>query len=148
METIPPIQIFNVSGVDVPINEHDALFILKSIETHQDCQFESVELVYVPEDEIIRINQEYLNRDYVTDIISFRLDDEESNQSAIEGMLYCCAPRIREQAEEFNQSEENEFLRILIHGLIHLIGYDDQTEEEKKEMTRLEDYFLDAFHAR
>lgn len=144
MDTFSPIEIFNTSGIEIPINESDAIFILTQIQNTQNGMYESVELVYVDETEITRINNEYLNHDYVTDIITFRLDDGIDN-SAIEGTIYCCAQRISEQASEFNQTIKDEFLRVMIHGFIHLLGYNDQTEEEKKEMTKMEDYFLEMY---
>lgn len=135
------IEIFNESGIPISITDTDAAFLISSISNHQNCQYEFVEVVYVDETEIVRVNAEFLKRDYVTDIISFRYDDDTTNQ-AIEGTLYCCAQRITEQANEFADSTRQEFLRVLIHGLIHLIGYDDGTPEEKQEMTKLEDHFL------
>jgi rRNA maturation RNase YbeY len=142
MEGIHPIQLFNTSGIEIPIMETDAIFLLDAVSKHFEVDFELVEVVYVDEAEIQRINTEYLNHEYVTDIITFRLDEQQAD-SAIEGTIYCCAQRIFEQAEEFDQQPRTEFLRVLIHGLIHLNGYNDQTPEEKKEMTRLEDHFLD-----
>ncbi|HBQ58395.1 MAG TPA: rRNA maturation RNase YbeY, partial [Balneolaceae bacterium] len=113
------------------------------MEQHESAKFELVELVYVSEDEIVRINKEHLDRDYVTDIISFRYDDDEDSgdNTAIEGTLFCCAPRIKEQAEDFGETADREFKRILIHGLLHLIGYDDRSEAEKKRMTELENTY-------
>lgn len=141
MDNLPPIKIFNTSGIEIPINKSDAIFILTQIQNTQNSMYESVELVYVDETEITRINNEYLNHDYVTDIITFRLDDGIDN-TAIEGTMYCCAQRIIEQASEFNQLIKDEFLRVMIHGFIHLLGYNDQTADEKKEMTKMEDFFL------
>lgn len=136
-----PLQIFNTSGLDLPFKNDEAAFLLDLISKDQKSIFSFVELVYVDEAEISRINKEFLERDYVTDIISFRYDEDESNQE-IEGTLYCCAQRIAEQAKEFADSEKQEFLRVFVHGLIHLLGYDDQTQEEKSEMTRLENKYL------
>ena len=136
-----PLQLFNTSGLDLPFKESEAAFLLDTITSHQQVQFTFVEVVFVDELEIVRINKEFLERDYITDIISFRYDEDDSNKE-IEGTLYCCAPRISEQASEFNQPAEREFLRIIIHGLLHLCGYEDGTPDEKKEMTRLEDHFL------
>lgn len=136
-----PLQIFNTSGLDLPFKNDEAAFLLDLISKDQKSIFSFVELVYVDEAEISRINKEFLERDYVTDIISFRYDEDESNQE-IEGTLYCCAQRIAEQAKEFADSEKQEFLRVFVHGLIHLLGYDDQTPEEKSEMTRLENKYL------
>ncbi len=135
------LQIFNEANFPLPFEELEAVKLLQLISKDQQCGFSFVEVAYVGEDEIIKVNKEFLSRDYVTDIISFRYDEDESNQ-AIEGTLYCCAPRIEEQAHELGEQLEKEFLRVFVHGLIHLIGYDDQTEGEKAEMTRLEDKFL------
>jgi rRNA maturation RNase YbeY len=140
-----PLQIFNTTSIDLPCKEINLRKVFEFVIKHEQVQFELVETAYVDEQEIIRINKEFLKRDYVTDIISFRYDEDESNNN-IEGTLYCCLPRIIDQAKEFNQSPEKECLRILIHGLLHLIGYDDQSDSEKKEMTRLEDLYLSMFY--
>ncbi|MBO6793459.1 MAG: rRNA maturation RNase YbeY [Balneolaceae bacterium] len=141
MEDLHPIHLFNTSGIEIPISESDAIFLLEAVSNHFEVDFELVEVVYVDEAEIKRINNEYLSHDYVTDIITFRLDEQQSD-SDIEGTIYCCAQRIAEQAKEFDQKSKTEFQRVLVHGLIHLNGYDDQTPEEKQEMTRLENHFL------
>ncbi|MEX0722906.1 MAG: rRNA maturation RNase YbeY [Gracilimonas sp.] len=138
------LQIFNESDENVPLQQSEGSSILDLISEQEEAIFEMVELVYVDEQEIIRINKEHLDRDYITDIISFRYDDgqENSNNTAIEGTLFCCAPRIIEQAAEFKQAKEEEFRRIFIHGLLHLIGYEDDSEAKKKEMTDLENKYL------
>lgn len=135
------LQVFNESGIEIPIQDKEAEALLSQIAKEEKCGFSFVELVYVNEPEIVRINKEHLDRDYVTDIISFRYDEEESNQH-IEGTLFCCAPRIKEQAIELGETVRKEFLRIFIHGVLHLIGYDDATENEKKQMSALEDKYL------
>lgn len=145
METgTPTLQIFNESEAEVPLSPTQADLILETISNHETARFEMVELVYVDEDEIVRINKEHLDRDYVTDIISFRYDDgaESQDNDAIEGTLYCCASRIIEQSEEFNEPAEREFKRIFIHGLLHLIGYEDDSKSKKEEMTKLENNYL------
>lgn len=141
----PTLQIFNESLVKIPLDQSSAQSLLSLIEEHEQVSFRFVELVYVDEDEIVRINKDHLDRDYVTDIISFRYDEDPESENDIEGTLYCCAPRILEQAEEFEEPADKEFKRILIHGLLHLIGYDDQTNGEKNTMTALEDKYLDLF---
>lgn len=140
-----PLQIFNTTSLDVPCKEIDCRKIFEFVAKHEEVNFEMVEMAYVDEEEIVRINKEFLQKDYVTDIISFRYDEEKSNTN-IEGTLYCCLPRIIDQAKEFGQTSDKECLRILIHGLLHLIGYNDESEPEKKEMTRLEDLYLSMFY--
>ena len=145
----PKLEIFNPTGYSLPFNESELLACLHQIESRESVRFRNVEIVFTDEDGIVDINSEYLGRDYVTDIISFRLDDEnhdngiDSNQS-IEGTLYCCAPRIEEQSAEFEADTKTEFLRIIIHGLLHLTGYDDQTESDKEKMTSLENHYLQS----
>lgn len=138
----PDIQIFNETDMDIPLSTSTFETVVSSLSKSEDCSFQFVEVVYVDEEEIVRINKEHLEHNYVTDIITFRYDDSAAN-SAIEGTLFCCAPRIREQAKEFNESPEEEFLRIYIHGLLHLAGYEDKTDEQKQQMTAREDFYLD-----
>jgi len=135
------IEIFNQSGQPLPLSESDTQHIVSAVMVHEKCAFRLVEIVYVDENEIIRINKQYLDRDYVTDIISFRYDESADNDR-IEGTLYCCAPRIREQSLEFGEPVKREFFRILIHGLLHLVGYEDQPEEEKDKMRARENFYL------
>lgn len=136
-----PIQVFNQTELKLPFLEKEAFLLEHFLSEKEQVAFEFVEIVFVDETEIVRVNTEFLERDYVTDIISFRYDEDVSNQN-IEGTLYCCASRILEQSSEFETTPKKEFLRIIAHGLIHLIGYDDQTPSEKLEMTQLEDQLL------
>lgn len=140
-DTRPDIQIFNQTDLSLPLKEETYFELASSISKNEDVGFSFVEVVYVDEDEIIHINKEHLDRDYVTDIITFRYDDS-SDKDAIEGTMFCCAPRIFEQAKEFGETSEKEFLRIYIHGLLHLVGYEDKSESAKKEMTSKEDTYL------
>lgn len=137
----------NPSRFNLPVNQDILEEILHLIEAGENVTFQLVELVYVDEEEIVKINQKYLARDYVTDIISFNYDDEDettdSSKKKIEGTLYCCAPRIEEQSREIESDPELEFYRIFVHGLLHLAGYNDSSPEEKETMTRLENHYLE-----
>jgi len=136
------LEVFNPSELPLPFDEADIHSAMSEIEKNEEISYQAVEIVFVDEPGIVEINKEHLQRDYITDIITFRYDEDPSNQH-IEGTLYCCAPRISEQSKEFEASESTEFLRVMIHGLIHLIGYDDQTEADKNRMTELENLYLD-----
>lgn len=136
-----PLEIFNTSGLELPFSDSDAAFLLDKISEEQNVAFSFVEVVFVDESEILRVNNEHLQHNYVTDIITFRYDDDETKLE-IEGTLYCCAPRIIEQASEFKQLPKIEFLRIIVHGLLHLCGYEDDSTSKKEEMTSLENHFL------
>lgn len=138
----PDIQVFNQTNHSLPLEKSIFQDLALSISDRESASFRFIEIVYVDEDLIVRINKEYLDRDYITDIITFRYDESEG-KSEIEGTIFCCAPRIAEQAEEFNEPTEREFLRVYIHGLLHLMGYDDQTDEDKKQMRAKEDEYID-----
>lgn len=138
----PDIQLFNKSGKELPIDLDTIQFAISILTNHESCEFSILEVVYVDENEIVEINREYLDRDYVTDIISFRYDEDSDNNN-IEGTLFCCAQRIYEQAIEYNEDAGMEFKRILIHGLLHLCGYEDDSPAAKKEMTQRENYYLE-----
>lgn len=135
------IQVFNETSFDLPLDQSTYEKLASTIAKKEQCSFKFIELVYVDEDEIVRINKEHLDRDYVTDIITFRYDNSDSS---IEGTLFCCAPRIIEQSEELGESIKREFLRIYIHGLLHLVGYEDQSKSGKEQMTALEDHYLET----
>lgn len=135
------LHLFNPSGFKLPVKKNKLQSLLKLIELNESAKFSLIELVFVDEEEIVKLNKKYLNRDYVTDIITFRYDEEYSNLS-IEGTLYCCASRIDEQAEEYNSTRKEEFYRVYIHGLLHLIGYTDQDEIQQAEMRKKEDFYL------
>lgn len=135
------IQLFNKTNLALPVEQVHLKQVVQHIEKQESCNFSLVEVVFVDDSGIVEINKKYLDRDYITDIISFRYDESEQND-AIEGTLYCCAPRIYEQAEELNEEVQTEFLRIVIHGLLHLVGYKDSTPSQKKRMTSLENSYL------
>lgn len=139
------LSVNNPSEYDLPVTQECLEELLHLIETGEDIKFQLVELVYVDEEGIVEINKKYLERDYVTDIISFNYEDEPSDsiEKGIEGTLYCCAPRIAEQSDEVESNPEQEFYRIFIHGLLHLAGYNDSSPEEKETMTRLENHYLE-----
>ncbi|PAU95506.1 rRNA maturation RNase YbeY [Aliifodinibius salipaludis] len=140
-DEFPDIQVFNQTSLSIPLEQPFYQAVAKQLSDEEKCSFNFVEVVYVDEEKIVQINSEHLNRDYITDIITFRYDDTNHNHD-IEGTMFCCGPRIVEQAQEFNESNKREFLRIYIHGLLHLAGYEDQSEKEKEQMSQKEEFYL------
>lgn len=141
LQNEPVFTITDVGSTPIPVQKGEFESIIGTIETLENIRFQEIELVYVDENEIVRINREHLDRDYVTDIITFRYD--EGKEDAIEGTLFCCSDRIKEQSQELEVDESHEYLRIFIHGLLHLAGYDDQTSGQKEIMTQKENEILE-----
>ena len=91
---------------------------------------------------LLKINQDYLQHDYLTDIITF---DYVSGKN-ISGDLYISIDRIKENAEEYNVSFDNELKRVMIHGVLHLMGYSDKTDAATAEMRAKEEEKIKLFH--
>ena len=89
---------------------------------------------------LLQINQQYLNHDTYTDIITF---DNSSEDGVITGDIFISIERIRENAAKFDQSVTDELHRVIIHGALHLLGYKDKTAFDSKNMTQMEDKYLD-----
>lgn len=95
---------------------------------------------FCSDEKLLEINRERLGHDFYTDIVTFPLTDCE----AVLSSEFCISvDRIKENAETFGRSFESELHRVIIHGVLHLIGYDDYTEEEEKEMRKLEEEALE-----
>lgn len=102
-------------------------------------------IIFVTPEEIQKLNSEYRKIDRVTDVISFALEDDEDKilDLRILGDIYICIDKMLEQAKEYGHSNKRELSFLTVHGLLHLLGYDHQTEEEEKEMFGLQDKILE-----
>ncbi|MCB9360368.1 MAG: rRNA maturation RNase YbeY [Flavobacteriales bacterium] len=94
--------------------------------------------VFCDDNYLHKINLEYLNHDTYTDIITF--DYTEAN--IIAGDIFISIDRVKENAKTFNTLFENELSRVIIHGVLHLMGYKDKTQEESSLMRAKEDFYL------
>ncbi len=105
--------------------------------------FECGELNYIfcSDNYLLQINREYLSHDYFTDIITFNYVENK----LISGDIFISIDRIKENASEYKVSFENELQRVIIHGVLHLLGFDDQDDASQEVMTRKENEYLDEF---
>lgn len=101
-----------------------------------------ITVVLCSDEFIHKLNIEYLNHDYTTDVITFEIEPQP-----LIAEIYISVDTAKMNAEYYNVSFRNEIIRLAIHGTLHLAGYDDCTDEEKKKMTELEDYYLNEFKA-
>ena len=98
-------------------------------------------LVIFTSDEILSdLKKEFFNKEHLTDVISFRMNDY--NEEKVEGEIYISIPQVERNARKFDQSFSRELSRIIIHGSLHLLNYDDTSIDSKIKMTEKENYFL------
>jgi len=99
--------------------------------------------IIITTDNIIKpLNREFLNHNYNTDVIAF----EYNSGTIINGEIYISKDTVKRNSYNYNVSLENEMLRVMIHGLLHLAGYNDKTLGEKEKMHRIEDKWLNRFY--
>ncbi len=97
-----------------------------------------ISIIFCSDNYILDVNLRYLHHDYFTDVITF--DYCEGNR--LSGDLFISVDSVRENAVEFGTEFDDELHRVIVHGLLHLIGYDDHTSEDQKLMREKEDYYL------
>jgi len=97
-------------------------------------------VIYTIDQTLSDLKKNFFNKDHLTDVIAFRMNAYE--EVKVEGEIYISIPRVKINAREYGQSFSKELARIIIHGSLHLLNYDDATSNEKIRMTEKEDYYL------
>lgn len=97
-----------------------------------------ISVIFCSDEYLLEMNKKHLQHDYYTDIITFNYVEE----SLISGDLFISAERIKDNAAKFGASFLEELYRVIFHGVLHLIGYNDKTEEEQKMMRQKENFYL------
>lgn len=111
---------------------------IKETITSEGKKSGDISFIFCSDAYLLEINKQYLNHDYFTDIITF--DYVENN--IISGDIFISCDRVRENALEFNTDFDNELSRIIIHGVLHLLGFKDKNKNDKLLMTQKEDFYL------
>ncbi len=132
------IRFFN-EDVDLPVFKRRKISNwLKFVVTSQSKKIGNICFVFCSDNYLLEINKRYLNHDYFTDIITF--DYVENN--LVSGDIFVSLDRVLENSSDYNVSYNNELFRILIHGVLHLLGFNDKLEDDKVIMTEKEDFYL------
>jgi len=117
---------------------------LKSAVEAEGYQLKELNFILCSDEYLLRINQDYLNHDTYTDVITF---DNSEELKTIVGDIFISIERIKENAATFKHTIEQELCRVMIHGALHLLGYKDKGKAAKTKMTDREDHYL-AFFAK
>lgn len=117
---------------------------LSSIIHSNGHSFDSLNFIYCSDNYLLKINKEYLDHDYYTDIITF--DNTEDAESPIDADIFISIDRVKENARQLKLPYEQELHRVMVHGVLHLLGHQDKTEEQKQDMRKSEEASLSLLH--
>lgn len=98
----------------------------------------NINIIFCSDNYILDVNMKYLQHDYFTDIITFDYCEDDF----LSGDLFISIDSVKENAIYYGAEFEDELNRVIVHGILHLIGFDDHTEEQSREMRYKEDYYL------
>ena len=115
---------------------------ISSICESYNFKITNINYIFCSDDYLLGVNKKHLNHNYYTDIITFDLSEYENE---IESDIFISIDRVKENGNKNNSSFEQELKRVLIHGVLHLIGFNDKTEEEKQVMRKKEEACLSLY---
>ena len=113
--------------------------ICKNILNDKDKNTANISIILTNDKKLLQLKNQYFQQNLLTDVITFNLEEDGD---PIEGEIYISLNRVSENAIKFKQDIGIELKRVIIHGILHLLGYDDQTTQQKKIMIQMEDHYL------
>lgn len=140
MADVSPIEI-DLAHPSLQVDTRVLEALIWNVLTGEGAEPVYIGVILTDHETVLDLNRTYLQHDYFTDVLSFDLSESE-DAHAIEGEVYVDLDTALERHEEFGVSFEEEVRRYVIHGVLHLLGYDDATPEEKAAMHALEDKYL------
>ena len=133
---------FNYTTGFVLQNEKPVNKLIAFLSSKEDVPISKLLYHFVSKTKITEINKTHLSHNYSTDVITFNYSD--GNTIVAEAFL--CPEEILLNAESFSQSIEDEMVRVIVHALLHLCGYDDKTNAGSAEMRAKEDFYINEYH--
>jgi rRNA maturation RNase YbeY len=118
--------------------EATAINLIRAIIETEQVQLENLSIIWVTDAYLVELHNDYLDDPTETDIMTFNY----AEAGYIDAELYISIDRAKEQAPQFKTTFENELLRLVIHGVLHMSGFDDLTESDRTKMRAREDYYL------
>ena len=134
--------VYNALDVKIPnLPRRKVSNWIKTITEKYNKRVGDVSYIFCSDEKILSINKEYLKHDYFTDIITF----DYSANDTISGDIFISLDTVKSNATQFKVPFENEFLRVMIHGILHLCGLSDNTKKQKELMRNSENQALSKF---
>jgi len=119
-------------------NENQISDWLVSVCKKEGKTLAEISIILCSDDYLLEVNRKHLNHDYYTDVITF----DYSESPHVSGDIFISIDRVQENAGSFGVEMVDELHRIIVHGILHLLGYTDKTSSSKEEMTSKEDFYL------
>ena len=136
---------FEFIDVEVPeLSSELFSFWLSNVALEESKLPGEIALIFCSDEHLLAMNQQYLDHDYYTDIITF----DYSEDAEISGDLFISIDRVYDNASENTITREVELRRVCVHGVLHLCGYGDKSDTESRLMRAKEDYYLDKYVSR
>ena len=126
-------------NVDMP-NKKIASELIIAVFRSEKKNIADVLVIFTSDKTLTDLKKKFFNKEHLTDVIAFRMNDYEEEK--VEGEIYISIPQVEKNAKEFDQSYSKELARIIIHGSLHLLNYDDSTPDAKIIMTEKENSLL------
>jgi len=137
---------FYFEKVGLTLKERGKLkYFINSLVAKEKKNLNNLNYIFCNDNTLLEINRKYLNHNFYTDVISF---DLSSSRKEILADIYISVDRIRENAKSFKITMEEELHRVMLHGLLHLCGYNDKTEVQRQLIRKKEDFYLNLYFAR
>ena len=127
---------------DIKVDKRLIHNLVKKLSEELKFKIAGIQINFVNSDEIMRINREYLNHNFSTDVITF---DYSGSQTALDGEIYISVDVAASNAKRYRISLKKEIIRLIIHSFLHLLGFDDQSQKEKTVMKKLENKLFSKY---
>lgn len=134
---------FHFQNIDVSLNQEKTLkdYIIHLFK-EEGISVKQIDYIFCTDEFLLPLNKKYLNHDTYTDILTFDLSEKDAKMMA---EIYISVDRVKENTKIFKTSFQEELHRVIFHGALHLCGYNDHSEDEKKLMRQKEDEKLKAY---
>jgi len=124
----------------IQINKNVCISTVNSVLSYNKINTGDITIIFGMDSLLSRLKKQYFGLNQLTDVIAFRYNEESDEK--LEGEIYISLQRAKDNANSFNEPLKKEIARLIIHGCLHLTGFDDDTKKSKNEMTNWEEIFL------
>ena len=128
----------NIEEITIPSLTKDWL---QNLISSENKKLGKINYIFCDDEHLLQVNRDFLQHDYYTDVITF----DYVKGKTISADIFVSLPRISDNAKSLSKDFNSELLRVLAHGVLHLCGYKDKSEDEILEMRSKEDYYLSIF---